>query len=67
MYILLLRVYKLTQPQFIPYRSEYAGCKSWIDLIESISTEGSEPVLSDAEYIKQANAIRGAIANPMSH
>ena len=66
MYILLLRVYKLTQPQFILYRPEYGGCKSWIDLIESISTEGSETVLTDTEYIKQANAIRGAIANPMS-
>lgn len=66
MYVLLLRVYKLAQPQFISYHSEYGGCKSWIDLISPISTEGSQPVLSDAEYVKQANAIRGAIANPAS-
>ncbi|MBD2043658.1 DUF1802 family protein [Microcoleus sp. FACHB-672] len=63
-YVLLLRAYKLPQPQVIPYRPEYGGCKSWIDLVEPISIEGAVPVLSDGEYIKQANAIRRMIANP---
>ena len=62
MYILLLRTYKLAQPQMISYRPEYGGCKSWIDLGEPISLAEAVPVLSDGEYNKQANAIRSAIA-----
>lgn len=50
LYILLLRTYKLPQAQEIPYRSEYAGCKSWIDLVETISLQGAKPVLSNSEY-----------------
>ena len=65
-YILLLRTYKLAQPQFIPYQPEYGGCKSWIDLVEQVSIADATPVLSDAEYNKQATAIRAAIANPQS-
>lgn len=65
-YILLLRTYKLAQPQFIPYQPEYGGCKSWIDLVEAVSIADATPVLSDSDYNKQATAIRAAIANPQS-
>ena len=56
-YLLLLRTYQLAQAQIVPYCSEYGGCKSWIDLVEAISLEGSAPVLSDAEYAQQVAAI----------
>ena len=56
-FVLLLRVYQLPQPQIIPYRQEYGGCRSWIDLIEPISIEGAVPVLDDSEYNKQVTAI----------
>jgi len=36
------------QAQIIPYRSEYGGCKSWIDLAEPISITDAVPVLNDA-------------------
>jgi hypothetical protein len=58
LYVLLLRTYRLPQPLMIPYRQEYGGCRSWIDLVEAISIEGVVPVLDDAEYIKQATEIR---------
>jgi hypothetical protein len=58
LYVLLLRTYKLPQVQEIAYRSEYGGCKSWIDLEQPINTEGSTPVLSDAEYSKIVAEIR---------
>lgn len=63
-YLLLLRVYKLPEPQVIAYQSEYGGCKSWIDLMEPISIAGKMPVLSDDEYGKMANNIRQNIAHP---
>lgn len=56
-FVLLLRVYQLPQPQIIPYRQEYGGCRSWIDLIEPISIEGAVPVLDDSEYNKQVTVI----------
>lgn len=63
-YILLLRTYKLSQPQEIPYRTEYSGCKSWIKLQEDISVANATPVLTDTEYNKRASVIRSSIANP---
>lgn len=57
LYLLLLRTYKLSQPQSIPYRQEYGGCKSWLELETEISTAASVPVLSQAEYAKQVEAI----------
>jgi hypothetical protein len=61
LYILLLRTYRLPQPQIIPYRSEYGGCRSWIDLAEPISIEGVVPVLDDTTYTKQAEEIATTI------
>lgn len=62
-YILLLRTYKLAQAQIIPYRSEYGGCKSWIDLAEPISIEDSVPVLDDGIYTQLVAEIRGIVEN----
>jgi hypothetical protein len=58
LYILLLRTYQLSTESVIPYRPEYGGCRSWIDLVEPISVEGVVPVLDDAEYTKQTAQIR---------
>ncbi len=55
--ILLLRVYRLWQPIFIPYHQSYGGCRSWIDLQESLSLEKLEAVLNDNTYKQQVNQI----------
>src|SRR4028119_1797547 len=61
LYILLLRTYKLLQPQFISYRPEYGGCKSWIDLLEPISIQDKTPLLTKEEYMQQVAEIRQII------
>ena len=63
LYLLLLRAYKLAQAQIIPYRSEYGGCKSWIDLAEPISIANAVPVLNDATYTHLVAEIRGIVGN----
>ena len=63
LYILLLRTYKLAQVQTIVYRSEYGGCKSWIDLAEHIAIDDAVPVLTDAAYTELVAEIRGVVAN----
>lgn len=66
LYILLLRTYKLAQEYMIPYRSEYGGCKSWIDLAEPIEIDNLVTVLSDAEYSQTVANIREIIKNSYS-
>ncbi|MBD2092970.1 DUF1802 family protein [Microcoleus sp. FACHB-1515] len=61
LYVLLLRVFRLDTPHQVPYRSQYGGCKSWIEL-EELSTEGAIEVLSDRAYSEQVSAIRAIIA-----
>lgn len=63
LYLLLLRAYNLPQPQEIPYRSEYGGCKSWIDLEQAVSLENSQPALSDFTYNRIVAKIRGIVAS----
>ncbi|WP_017318662.1 DUF1802 family protein [Mastigocladopsis repens] len=65
LYILLLRTYKLPQEQEIPYRSEYGGCKSWIDLAQPISLQGAEPILSDSTYTQLVAKIRNIVSDKL--
>ncbi|HEY9658815.1 MAG TPA: DUF1802 family protein, partial [Allocoleopsis sp.] len=51
--LLLLRVFRLAESQPIPYRSEYGGCKSWIDLHVPLALEQAVPVLPEADYWQQ--------------
>jgi hypothetical protein len=61
LFILLLRAYQLSQPQVISYRQEYGGCKSWINLLEPISIQEKNPILTNEEYMEQVTEIRQII------
>jgi hypothetical protein len=62
LYLLLLRTYLLPQTLSIPYDSTYKGCRSWIDLKQSISLENSSVVLSDSQYQQQVDQIQQILA-----
>jgi hypothetical protein len=62
LFILLLRVYRLSQPQIIPYRDSYGGCKSWIELATPIHSQESVPILDDRAFTDKTSEIR-AISN----
>jgi hypothetical protein len=55
--VLLLRVYRLLEPQTIVYQDAYGGCKSWIELVEPISTKQLTPVIDDRRYSRQVAEI----------
>lgn len=57
LYVILLRTYRLPEAVIIPYRQEYGGCRSWIDLVEPIVIEGAVPVVDDNEYTQQVMKI----------
>lgn len=48
--VLVLRTYVLPETVELPYREGYGGCKSWIELEDSVSVEGARPALSDVEF-----------------
>jgi hypothetical protein len=48
--VLVLRTCMLPEAVELPYREGYGGCKSWIELEESVSTVGARPVLDDEEF-----------------
>jgi hypothetical protein len=50
--VLVLRTYVLPEAVELPYRDQYGGCKSWIELSETLSVEGARPALSDEDFDK---------------
>ena len=61
LYVLLLRAYRLETPVAIPYKSEYGGCRSWLDLDVDLATTPATPALSDEAYQAQVKQIQQAI------
>ena len=59
--ILLLRVYRLERPVTVPYIKEYGGCTSWVDILPRIDLGELQPVLDDAEFRRQVDAIKGSL------
>ncbi|CAD5950681.1 DUF1802 family protein [Planktothrix agardhii] len=57
LYILLLRTYKLEKVYNIAYHPSYGGCRSWIDLKETISLENMVPILTQEDYDQQVSTI----------
>ncbi|MEO0532827.1 MAG: DUF1802 family protein [Cyanobacteria bacterium P01_A01_bin.123] len=58
LFVLLLRVHRLTQAIAIPYQTSYGGCRSWIELAATLATTPSTPVLTEAEYQRQVNTLQ---------
>jgi hypothetical protein len=57
LHLFVLRIYRLPQPHILPLLKRYGGCRSWVDLAESLSTTGATPVLSDATFAERVREI----------
>lgn len=55
---LVLRVYRLPHPLQVSFLERYAGCKSWVELEEALSTQGAAPVLKDSAFERRREALR---------
>ena len=62
LFVLGVRIYALPKAVLVAESPEMAGCKSWVTLAESISTEGLRPVLSDEQYLERGKAVMAALA-----
>src|SRR5688572_17725990 len=62
LYLLLLRVYRLSNPITIQNTPQYAGCKSWVPLEAPLSTTTARPVIDDSEFESRRGQIAREIA-----
>lgn len=58
LYLFMLRVYRLPQPYCLPLLKRYAGCRSWVELGETLSTAGATPVLDDESFTRQVRRVQ---------
>jgi hypothetical protein len=59
--VMLLRVYRMEQPVSVPFLPEYGGCTSWVDIISRINLGNLQPVLTDQEFQRQVDEIKGSL------
>ena len=61
--VAFLRVYSMREVQLMDVTDEYLGCKSWVELRQSLPLGELAPVLDDDEYEARARAVREAMAD----
>jgi hypothetical protein len=71
LWVLALRAHRLAQPVTVPWREEYGGCTSWVDLDglpDDPASVASEPALSDGAFEARfgfaANDLPEGLAKP---
>jgi hypothetical protein len=48
-----LRVWNMPQPHHLPMQPAFAGCRSWLELGQALSTAGAQPALDDEAFAQQ--------------
>jgi hypothetical protein len=64
LWVLALRVHRLLEPVVVPWREEYGGCTSWVDLHglpDDPAALPSEPALSDVAFKSRLKGIVDAL------
>ncbi len=59
--VMLLRVYRMEGPFSVPLIPEYGGCTSWVDILPRVDLGRLQPVLSDQEFQRQVDQIKGSL------
>jgi hypothetical protein len=63
-----MRVHRLREPLEVPWRDEYAGCTSWVELVDPLPDPDrleSEPALSDTAFEARMKGVDGALDTPL--
>jgi hypothetical protein len=60
-FALAVRVQRLARPVELPFRPDYGGCKSWVELADDVSVAGASPVLRDANFARRLAAFQAAL------
>lgn len=62
LFVLVVRIFEAPQPHVIRDTPAIAGCRSWVELPQPLSTVGLKPVLSDAEFQSKWERVRSILA-----
>ncbi len=60
-YAMAVRVFRLPMPVELPMRTDYGGCKSWVELDTIVSTEDAQPVLTAREFNDKLQSFHAAL------
>lgn len=64
--VVLVRVYRLNVPIVMAEQRRYRGCRSWVQLVDPLSSVAGTPVLSTEEFDRYRLAVREAIAGTVT-
>ena len=60
--LMLLRVYRLADPQEVAYLPRYGGCKSWVQLESEVPLGHLTPVMPEQEFRATVANVKDALA-----
>ena len=63
LWVLVLRVHRALEPVVVPWRDEYGGCTSWVELdaLPDPASVPSEPALSDVAFEARRKGVKEAL------
>jgi hypothetical protein len=64
LWVLAMRVHRLVEPLEVPWREEYGGCTSWVDLVDPLPDPAalpSELALSDVAFKARLKGVIAAL------
>jgi hypothetical protein len=61
LFVLPVRIYARVQPVVLRESPHFAGCRTWVDLEQGLSTDSLAPALSDSAHADAVLAIRRAL------
>ena len=64
--VILLRVFGLEEPVTVPYLPAYGGCKSWVDLDQSVPLGNLTPVLEEGQFRRRIAEVRDTLGLQMA-
>jgi hypothetical protein len=68
LWVLAMRVHRLVEPLEVPWREDYGGCTSWVDLADPLPDPErvkSEPALSDTAFKAKLKGVDDALGTPL--
>jgi hypothetical protein len=63
LFVLAARIYRIPSPHEVPDNPYIAGCKSWVDLPQPLSTLGATPVLENDAFSKRLNRVNDLVTS----
>lgn len=61
LFLLIVKIYKSLEKIDLPNSPHFAGCRSWVDLTQSLSTAKLTPVLANEDFQSRQRSILAAV------